>query len=328
MGRDLLSLRQDAGHEDRRGIVRHDQAEVPGCRRGNKRRFIPCDGFGAEDDVANLLLNAYGVGREHHLVADSDEKFVRKKLAEPAERCARRGLAEMNSLAGAGDALFCEEGIENDEEVQIQAGELHDSVCLARMMRPRKGGWIDTADAAGETFVFELMLSGCGRLLLLNALRVHYAVNSVNTEAIYETYRERSCWAKSLVCRPFPDSRGWVLLSRSMAASESGSMCECRRWTSAGIGLIPKVHGCDKTGVDREYMENFAVRQNIPLKALDDLAHSDADLASHSLDDCERFDMGIELAPLSSPVGADLFLSDNFAPLRSLGPAHILRHQC
>src|SRR5215831_1627971 len=38
--------------------------------------------------------------------------------------------------------------------------------------------------------------------------------------------------------------------------------------------------------------------------------------------------MGIELAPLSSPIGADLFLSDNFAALRSLGPAHILHHQC
>jgi hypothetical protein len=52
------------------------------------------------------------------------------------------------------------------------------------------------------------------------------------------------------------------------------------------------------------------------LKALDELVRSDADLASLSLGHCQRFDMGIELAPLSSPVGADLFLSDNPAALR------------
>ena len=40
----------------------------------------------------------------------------------------------------------------------------------------------------------------------------------------------------------------------------SGSMCECGRRTSSCVGLIPKVHGCDKTGIHGEYVENFAVR--------------------------------------------------------------------
>jgi hypothetical protein len=31
---------------------------------------------------------------------------------------------------------------------------------------------------------------------------------------------------------------------------------------------------------------------------------------------------------LSSPIAADLFFSDNLAALRSLGPTHVLRHQC
>src|SRR5580704_3837867 len=104
-------------------------------------------------------------------------------------------------------------------------------------------------------------------------------------------------------------------------------MCERGRRTRSLIGLIPKIHSRDKTVVHSKYVENFAVRQNIPLKTLDELVHPDANLVSVSLGDCQRFDMGIEFAPLSSPIGADLILSDNFAALRSLGPAHVLRHQ-
>src|SRR5215470_12009552 len=73
-------------------------------------------------------------------------------------------------------------------------------------------------------------------------------------------------------------SRAWFLFSRSTAGSQLGSMFECGRRTSSWIGLIPKVHGCDKTGVHGEYVENFAIRYNIPLKVPDELVHSDADL--------------------------------------------------
>jgi hypothetical protein len=105
-------------------------------------------------------------------------------------------------------------------------------------------------------------------------------------------------------------------------------MRECGRRTSGWIGVTLKIHGCDKTGVHSEDVENFAVRQNIPLKTFDELVDPDADLASVSLGDCQWFDMGIELAPLSSPIGADLFLSDSFAALRGPGPVYVLGHQC
>jgi hypothetical protein len=107
-----------------------------------------------------------------------------------------------------------------------------------------------------------------------------------------------------------------------------GAMREGGRRTGGCIGLIPEVHSCDKIAAHGEYVENLAVEKNIPLKALDELVHSDTGLASVFLGHCERFDMGIELTPLSSPIGADLFFSDNLAALRGLGPAHVLRHQC
>jgi|GEM_PF-1043921 hypothetical protein len=91
---------------------------------------------------------------------------------------------------------------------------------------------------------------------------------------------------------------------------------------------VPEVHGYDKTAVHGEYVKNLAVRKNIPLKALDELVHPDADLASVFLGYRKRFDMGIELTPLPGPIAADLFFSDNLAALRSLGPAHVFGHQC
>src|SRR5260221_12031456 len=103
-------------------------------------------------------------------------------------------------------------------------------------------------------------------------------------------------------------------------------MCECGRRTCGWIGLIPEVHGCDKTAVHCEYVENLAVRKNISLKALDMLVHPDAGLASVFLGHCERFDMVIELIPLSTLIGADLFFSDNFAALPSLVPSYVFGH--
>ena len=48
--------------------------------------------------------------------------------------------------------------------------------------------------------------------------------------------------------------------SGSTVGIRSGSMCECGGRTGIRIGPIPKVHGCDKAVVHREYVENFAVR--------------------------------------------------------------------
>jgi len=70
-----------------------------------------------------------------------------------------------------------------------------------------------------------------------------------------------------------------------------GSMCEGGRRTSNCIGLTPEVHGCDKTVAHSEYVENLAVRKNIPFKALDELVHPDAGLASIFLGHCKRFDI-------------------------------------
>jgi hypothetical protein len=103
-------------------------------------------------------------------------------------------------------------------------------------------------------------------------------------------------------------------------------MRECGSGASC-IGLISKVHGRDKATAHGEYVEDLAVPKNTSPKVPDDLVHPDADPASVFLDDGQGFDTAIELAPLSGPIGADFFFSNNFAALRSLRSVYVLGHQ-
>ena len=89
----------------------------------------------------------------------------------------------------------------------------------------------------------------------------------------------------------------------------------CCRRTRGCICLIYEVHSCDQTVLHREYMEKNAVRKNLPLKALDELVNPDAGLSSIFLGYYKRFDIGIELASLSSQILANLLFSDNLAAL-------------
>lgn len=104
-------------------------------------------------------------------------------------------------------------------------------------------------------------------------------------------------------------------------------MDERGRRSGGWIAIITEGHCRDKTAANSEDVHNLAVRENGALKRLDELMHPDSSLVSVFLGHCKRFDIGIELTPLSSPVGADLVLANHLAALRRFGPAHVSRHQ-
>jgi hypothetical protein len=64
-------------------------------------------------------------------------------------------------------------------------------------------------------------------------------------------------------------------------------MCECGRRTSGWIGLIPEVHGCDKTAIHSEYVENLAVRKQC-LKTGISLVSALRRLGHSSLQECQQ----------------------------------------
>src|SRR5580698_9431970 len=74
-------------------------------------------------------------------------------------------------------------------------------------------------------------------------------------------------------------------------------------------------------------MPDLAVRKQIAAKILHELMDSDIDLARSAVDRLNRFDMRIELFPLSAPVGTNLFFTDYTPAFRGLGPTDALAYQ-
>ncbi len=74
-------------------------------------------------------------------------------------------------------------------------------------------------------------------------------------------------------------------------------------------------------------MYDLAVREHITAEALDELMDSDIDLARRAVDHFERIDVGIELVPLASPIGTNLFFSDDAPAFLCLWPADAVTHQ-
>jgi len=85
------------------------------------------------------------------------------------------------------------------------------------------------------------------------------------------------------------------------------------------IGSSPRSMAAIRTAIHSEYVENLAVRKRDPLERLfDELVHHARVLPPSSSVIASGFDMGIELTPLSSPIGADLFFPTALPPSEAL----------
>ncbi len=69
------------------------------------------------------------------------------------------------------------------------------------------------------------------------------------------------------------------------------------------------------------------VCKDFAVQTLYELMHADAERATVILSDCKRVNVGIELGPLSRPVGSNLVFADNPAALRSFGPVDVVCHE-
>ena len=100
--------------------------------------------------------------------------------------------------------------------------------------------------------------------------------------------------------------------------------------SGGGVGggcFVAEIHGGDEAVVEGEDVEDFAIEEDVALKALDELVNAHAEFAFRIGGDGERFDVGIELGPLADPIGADLFFPGDFATLRGFGPRDVVGHE-
>ena len=62
--------------------------------------------------------------RQLVVVPDADEQVVLELVPQPLERRGQRGLAALEHLGGAGDALLAEECVERDQQVEVEVEEV------------------------------------------------------------------------------------------------------------------------------------------------------------------------------------------------------------
>ena len=71
------------------------------------------------------LAQLDGQRRQPVLVADPGEQFVAEVPAQPRQRRRQRRLAEPHPRGGLRDAALLQQGVQRDQQVEVQAGQVH-----------------------------------------------------------------------------------------------------------------------------------------------------------------------------------------------------------
>jgi len=121
----VLDFGECAAHENGGDIVGHDQTE--GALRCFSRevRIAVDNSFGLHQQLTHRLCEFLGQRSKDHLASDRNEEIVLEEVTQASEGSAGAGLAKMNLLAGAGNALFGDQGIEGHQEIEIESSEVH-----------------------------------------------------------------------------------------------------------------------------------------------------------------------------------------------------------
>ena len=108
------------------GVVEIDGRELDGCARGRRlERGRQCQGSG---NIGQRPMDRPGQfqrpgGRLHAPVAPHEQRVV-EQAAQPVERLAHGGLAEPVARGGAGNVALRHEGVEYDQEVEVDRSQI------------------------------------------------------------------------------------------------------------------------------------------------------------------------------------------------------------
>jgi hypothetical protein len=75
--------------------------------------------------LARRLFEFLGERSKDDLAPDGNEEIVLEEVTQASEGSASARLTKVNLLAGAGNALFGDEGIEGHQEIEIESSEVH-----------------------------------------------------------------------------------------------------------------------------------------------------------------------------------------------------------
>ena len=116
----LQECRQDEGVKQ----VGGDDAERATCVFGFERFGFVEGAREADQAAAQRDREGFGAGGEDHAASAADQERVVEELAEATKGVAHCGLSDAGTLSGFGDASLAGQGVEGDQEIEVDAVEI------------------------------------------------------------------------------------------------------------------------------------------------------------------------------------------------------------
>jgi hypothetical protein len=115
-------------------VVGGDEPELPFARRGIESDRRREDAIEMGHGEAHGLDQGSAALGQHQPAPRGNEKGIAEVRAQASQRVAHRGLGEADGLGGPGDVLLGEQGVQGDEEVRVDRGEVHSTAPLRLTM--------------------------------------------------------------------------------------------------------------------------------------------------------------------------------------------------
>ncbi len=110
------------------GIVACHNAKHPLAAGGVKARLWLNEMFYAGQDISHLWLQFGGTLRRRHTLTGANQERIIKQFSQAAQAVAHGWLADTQSLGGAGNVPLAQQGVEMDQQVEVDLVQVHGTV--------------------------------------------------------------------------------------------------------------------------------------------------------------------------------------------------------
>jgi hypothetical protein len=146
LGGDTL---QNGGQQTRHRLLGQDQGEFALRRGGGKGRLTAERRLDEKQRLADRLNQGLAARREFHVAADTHQQWIVEIVPQSMQRGAHRRLRNEYFLGRPGDVFFTQQGVERDQQIEIETMELHARHWLERSVILADCAWRDIQRCAG-----------------------------------------------------------------------------------------------------------------------------------------------------------------------------------
>ncbi len=116
------------GHDSQDRVRGYDEGEGALYRSGIESRLGAQGRLDPQQRFANRLDQRQAARSELHVPPDPDQQLVIEVFAQLLQGGAHGGLGDEDALGSPGDVLFVDQGVQGNEEVEVETVQLHGKI--------------------------------------------------------------------------------------------------------------------------------------------------------------------------------------------------------